>query len=227
MSTWKWIVGIVLAMGLIALGFTVKSCGSHKIEAAALAQADKLDAPAVADLAQGANSAAAAEAKNPAIQAGTSAVKIDRAKLAMDQASAQRSRPVQPPSVPGSPDPQPVAPPVESVVEQDKDQLIADLTKVNSDQSEKIAFLESAYKSADAAAHGFQAEAASLRIAVSALAGDKRVWAAGASYGSNGTAGAFVERDLGPFRAGVDVMKRPAGNGNSTLEAVGRLAYRF
>ena len=112
-------------------------------------------------------------------------------------------------------------------MEQDKDRLIADLTKVNSDQAEKIAFLESAYKSADAAAHGFQAEAASLRIAVSALTGDKRVWAAGGIYGTNGTAGVAAERDLGPFRVGVDVVRRPISNGNSTLEAQGRVLYRF
>jgi len=66
--------------------------------------------------------------------------------------------------------PEPLASPVDA----DKDRLIADLTDLTQAQAAKIAFLQSAYDSAHTAAIGFQSEAASLRIAVTALQGQPR-----------------------------------------------------
>ncbi len=54
-----------------------------------------------------------------------------------------------------------------------------------------------------------------------------RPWAAGAVYGSDGMAGGSVERDLGPLRVGVDVVRHKLPGGDSKLEAVGRVYVRF
>jgi len=56
----------------------------------------------------------------------------------------------------------------------------------------------------------------------------RRPWAAGALYGTDRTVGAFVERDLGSSaRVGIDIVRRPVAGGQTTLEALGRLAIRF
>lgn len=223
---WQWIGVVVLALGCLWVGFDAQSCTSHKVAAAAIKEADKKDAKAVDALDVGVNNATAAKAQDPAIDAGKSKVAQDRARLALDEARARAPRAVRPPATPGAPDPQPLPEPLSSPVDADKDRLIADLTDLTQDQAAKIAFLQSAYDSAHTAALGFQSEAASLRITVTALQGQPRPWAAGAIYGTS-TAGAFVERDLGPFRAGVDVVRRVLPAGNATVDATARLGWRF
>jgi hypothetical protein len=223
---WQWLGMAVLALGCIWVGFDAQSCSSHKVASAAIAKANKQDAKAVDALDVGVNNAKAAQAQDPAISAGQSNVAQDRARLALDEARARDARAVRPPAAPGAPDPQPVPEPLASPVDADKDRLIADLTDLTQAQAAKIAFLQSAYDSAHTAAVGFQGEAASLRIAVTALQGQPRPWAAGAIYGTS-TAGAFVERDLGPFRAGVDVVRRVLPAGNTTVDATARLGWRF
>ncbi|MCK9566512.1 MAG: hypothetical protein M0Q43_10750 [Methanothrix sp.] len=54
-----------------------------------------------------------------------------------------------------------------------------------------------------------------------------RSWAAGVAYGSDGQMGVSVERDLGPVRIGADVVRHRLPGNNTTLEAVGRLLWRF
>jgi hypothetical protein len=54
-----------------------------------------------------------------------------------------------------------------------------------------------------------------------------RTWAAGVAYGSDGQMGVSVERDLGPVRIGADVVRHKLPGNNTTLEAVGRLLWRF
>lgn len=54
-----------------------------------------------------------------------------------------------------------------------------------------------------------------------------RTWAAGVAYGSDGQMGVSVERDLGPVRIGADVVRHRLPGNNTTLEAVGRLLWRF
>ena len=54
-----------------------------------------------------------------------------------------------------------------------------------------------------------------------------RTWAAGVAYGSDGQMGVSAERDLGPVRIGADVVRHRLPGNNTTLEAVGRLLWRF
>jgi hypothetical protein len=76
-------------------------------------------------------------------------------------------------------------------------------------------------------ADSYRQEAAGLRVVVGALQSTVRPWAAGITYGSNGTLGPAAERDLGPFRVAVALVRRPIGNGNTTIEAQGTALWRF
>lgn len=219
----KWAAGAVLAVSLVCLGWGARGCSSSKVASAALTHANQQDAPAVAALGQGVDSATAAQAKDPAIKSWVGAVAHDHARMAMDAARARAPRPVQPPSAPGAPDPQPVPEPLDA----DKDQLIVDLTGLTEAQAAKLTDLQSAYDSMHTAALGFQSEAASLRIAVTALSGRVKPWAAGVVYGTSSTMGAAVERDAGPFRFGAQVTRRLLPAGNATVDATVSAMWRF
>ena len=52
-------------------------------------------------------------------------------------------------------------------------------------------------------------------------------WAAGVSYGTDATAGAWIERDYSVVRVGMDVVRRTLPGGQTTLEAVARLGISF
>jgi hypothetical protein len=227
MINFKWIGIGVLGLACVWAGFSFTSCGDHKAVAAAMVQDNKTDATATAALNKGVSSAKAAQAQEPTIQAAHSKVDADRARLQMDE--ARSARPIRIPAPAGShgPDPQPVPPPLESPVEQDKDQLIHDLTKENAALRAQNTDLQAAVASLKPAATGFQQESVSLRQSVSTLQGDKRAWAAGVVYGTSQTLGAFVERDLGPFRAGVDVVRRVLPAGNATIDATARVGWSF
>ena len=73
------------------------------------------------------------------------------------------------------------------------------------------------------AADSFQAESATLRSAIV----PPRPWAAGVIYGTSSTVGAFLERDLGPIRAGVDVVRRVLPAGPATVDATARVGWCF
>jgi hypothetical protein len=51
-------------------------------------------------------------------------------------------------------------------------------------------------------------------------------WGAGISFGTDSSRGAWVERDFGPLRAGVDVIRRQL-NGGSQWEANARVGIHF
>lgn len=182
------------------------------------AQAAKIDATASAALNQGVSIAKVAQAKDPAIQAAHSAVDADRARLKADEVR-RAADPVQPGAA-GSAGP--AAAPLESPVEQDKDHLITDLTTENTAIRSQNADLKAAVPELTQAAQGFQEESTVLRAAFTPA----KPWAAGAIYGTS-TVGAFVERDLGPIRAGVDVVRRVLPAGNATVDVSARLGWRF
>ena len=108
-------------------------------------------------------------------------------------------------------------------MEQDQAQLITDLTAENGALRAQNADLKLAVTSLTQAGQGFQQESTGLRAAVTSA----RPWAVGLIYGTSQTMGAFMERDLGPIRAGVDVVRRVLPAGNATIDASARLGWRF
>jgi hypothetical protein len=209
------------------------------VAAAGLATADKVDQASTTAYNQGAAHGQEAQAQTSVKAQDDSAVAHQDATVAQLQAEVARLRklqpgPVQPARAPGALAPVAVPLPVGSPLAVTQDQLVAALTLDNAalkkDLADTNALLATKTAEADSyhqAADGFKAEAAGLRVVVGALAAAPRHWAAGVTYGSNGTAGATVERDLGPFRVGVDVVRCSTSTGNSTLEAMARAAWRF
>jgi hypothetical protein len=208
------VAAVVFAAGAW-LGWAARGHGAS----AAVAQANKIDAPTTAALSKGVSSAKVAQAKDPAIQAAHSAVDADRTRLQADEVR-RAAQPVQPASA-GSTGP--AAAPVASAVEQDQAQLITDLTAENGALRAQNADLKLAVTSLTQAGQGFQQESTGLRAAVTSA----RPWAVGLIYGTSQTMGAFMERDLGPIRAGVDVVRRVLPAGNATIDASARLGWRF
>lgn len=112
-------------------------------------------------------------------------------------------------------------------MDQDKDRLISDQAKTITDQGAQIADMKSAVRDLQLGANGLKAEVVQLRSTITTLQGQQRPWAMGVAYGTDGTIGGSVDRDLGPFRAGVDVVRRSIGGGQTTIEAIGRVSFRF
>jgi len=215
------VAGLLFAAGAWS-GWAARGYGQHQVAQAALTAAATIDATATAAMTQGVSSAQVAQAQEPAIQAAHSKVDADRNRLQADERAA--AGPVRPDSA-GSAGP--AAPVVESAVDMDKDRLITDLTVENGALRIQNTDLKAAVESLEQAANGFQREAAGLRLAVQRLGAAEHPWASGLIYGTSQTVGAFVERDFGPIRAGVDVVRRQLPAGNATADVQARLAWRF
>jgi hypothetical protein len=235
-SSWKLIGGGILAVALLCAGFGIRKAYVNHQVTAGLAQAAKDDQAGSKAYAQGATDGTKAKAQQVQVDHDEAPLQGDDAAVAQDRAAVARftSRPVRPPSDPKTPDPEPLGPPVESPAELAKDRLIEDLTKAYADSKTALvdtnALLATKTSEADnyhQAADAYKREADGLHVVVSALQGQQRPWSAGAVYGTSGTAGAFVERDLGPFRGGVDVVRRVLSGGNSTVDVSARLGWRF
>jgi hypothetical protein len=114
-----------------------------------------------------------------------------------------------------------------------KDRLIDDLTRDLTDTKKTVADQRAALEAmtlADlerrAQVRNLQGEVLQLRASDSARPRERR-WAVGATYSTDGSAGGWVERNLGPVRIGVDVVRRITPGRQSTLEAVGRIGWSF
>jgi len=186
---------------------------------AAVAHAATIDATATAALSKGVSIGQAAQTLEPAKQAAHSKVDADRTRLQADEVR----RAAQPVLPAGAGSTGPAAAPVASAVEQDQAQLITDQTTENGVVEAQNADMQASVTSLTQAAQGFQQEASTLRAAITPA----RPWAAGIVYGTSQTMGAFLERDLGPIRAGVDVVRRVLPAGNATIDASARLGWRF
>ena len=75
------------------------------------------------------------------------------------------------------------------------------------------------------AADQYKQEAQSLRVVIANR--PVYVWAVGVSYGTDRQMGAWVEWDIRRLRTGAEVVRHPLNGGGSTLEAVGRVGWRF
>jgi hypothetical protein len=165
-----------------------------------------------------------AEAKG---EADEKQLQAETSPLAADDAVVERleeSEPAPAPAPPRTPaqDPQSVGPAV-VVVADPKDQLIDAMKKDLADT--KVALNTAIQEAADykQANQDSQAECVQLRAALAV----RKVWAAGGLYGTDSTAGAFVERDFSAVRVGIDVVRRPIAGGQTTVEAIARVGIRF
>ena len=227
------IAAALLLAGGIGLGWWAR--GGGKSQPAALAQADKKDQVAAAAYTQGdqhgqeAKTTAGTVAKDEAAAAGTGA---EVAKLQAEVARLRKlhAAPVCPAGAPGAAPADPGAQPVGADLDAAKDQLItaedADRGALHQDLADtktELAQTRDEAASFRRAADSFQAESATLRSAIV----PPRPWAAGVIYGTSSTVGAFLERDLGPFRAGVDVVRHVLPAGTATIDASARLGWSF
>jgi hypothetical protein len=139
--------------------------------------------------------------------------RLERPRTAIDHAPSGPPSPgelvAQPVVV--APDPQDVA------LNEAYRKEIADLKT----QLQTVTLESQSYKAANQAS---QSEVIALRAA---LALTNHHWAAGAVYGTDNTVGAYVTRDLGLVRVGLEVVRRPVLGGQTTLEAIGNIGWRF
>lgn len=220
----SYLIGAALLFaGGIGLGWWARGAGAKKVATVATQKADQITAAATAALQQGVQHVQAAKAQDPAIAAAHSAVAASRARLQMDQA-ARAARPVRPAGAPAS---EPAGVALGLAVDRDKDRLITA-------QAQEIALLraqgqekDAAIDALQAAASGFQQAGQVLRPALAQATLPEHPWAAGVIYGTGRAIGAFIERDFGPFRAGVDVIRRQLPAGPATIDTSARLGWRF
>ena len=232
-----WPFAVVLALLLIWAGWALQSRSAHHLASAAQAQAARDDTGAATAYQQGVSHTQAAQQQAPVIAQDESRVGRDDAAVAADRLALAKlhPRPVPDPRSPQAPPPQSVAGPPASDPEVDalrrlSDDLTRDLTDTKQLLADTRVQLVEKTAEADAfrqSADGYQKEAGSLKVALTALQGQRRHWSAGLIYGTSQTVGAYVERDAGPFRIGADVVRRVLPAGNSTIDASARLGWTF
>jgi hypothetical protein len=226
------VAGLLLAGGA-GLGWWAR--GGGKNQSAALAQAAQQDQTAAAADTQGAQHGQEAQVAAQAVTTDKAAVADKDAKLAQLQAEVIRLRQLQPGVVrpagaPGAAAADALPVPVGAALDAAKDQLIsaedADrgvLKQDLADTTTQLAATQAEDASHQQAEAGYKAEAATLRGAIE----PPRPMAVGLIIGTSQTIGAFVERDLGPIRAGVDVVRHVLPTGPATIDATARLGWRF
>lgn len=224
MTAKAWAILAAAAL-LFGLGFSAGSCRGTRAAASGLAKANQIDQAATAAISSGVQHAQDAQAKEPEIKADLAAVDADRARLAAHKAAL----PVQPAPVPGSAPVAgtPAAPAAQAAVDTDKDQLITDQAKTITDLQAQNADLKASVQDLQKGAAGLKAENLQLRGVVTSLQAQKRPWGVGFDYGTNGTVGPVVVRQIGPVEVGVSVDRRSIGGGQTSLEAIAHAIFRF
>ncbi|BDU72922.1 hypothetical protein [Mesoterricola silvestris] len=223
-----------LALECLAIGFSAQSCKRRESQAGHIQQADQhqaaqTEAGASAGVhEQGAQDhEAAAHDLNPTVHDADALV--DEAQGTVDHLANLGESPG-----PGQQAGPPIQDPVEhAALDVAKDHLIdvlkQDVAAIRAQNLHLIqADLERQAQAGDLKIQvgELQAENRELRAALASQPRE-RVWAASAIYGTNGTAGAGVTRSFGPLQAGIDVVRRKLDNGQSTLEALGRVSWSF
>ena len=222
----SWLAGLV-GIGLLVVAVCVYSYRTHHKEAAAIKQADASQHAVVKDLAQGdADAQAVATLAQDAAQRAPVLVADDA-----EVARLEKRQPAAPPTAPAAPTPDslPLGPPA-VVVGDPRDALVAALKKDLTDTQAQLHTMTLAATASQKEAQDYrqavadaQAEVAQLRAALAV----RHPWAAGVSYGTDATAGAWIERDYSVVRVGMDVVRRTLPGGQTTLEAVARLGISF
>jgi hypothetical protein len=229
-----WIGPVLLAAGCLWVAFDVRSCVGKRAVAADTAKAAGLGKVAAKDESEGVTDVAKVKIDAGIVTTDDATDAGDDAAVAQDEAAMAYASPRHVPAPAGPKgDPQPVDVPLESPREGAKDRLITDLTKDLADTKSALLARDSVIKDQTAAIAAFQADAdvkgqqvAALQAALSVVP-RPLIWAAGAVYGTDGTIGAYVTRDLGFVQAGLDVVRHQRPSGPTTLEAVARLGIKF
>lgn len=160
----KCVAVLAVVAGCLWAVLGIQSCADRRVATVASAQADQKAKIAAADAAQGASHGQDAQALQPRIDQDEARIRDDEAGNARRDAKVAQLRktqpsPVRPPSVPGSPDPDPVAPPLVSPLDAAKDDLIAGLKQENADLKTEIVDLKAQNTALDLEAHSYKAAA--------------------------------------------------------------------
>ena len=216
MTRLQAIVLACVAVLALAFGFALGRGFGHAQVAAEVKVADHLEVVSTTEHTQGVQHDAEAAQRAPV--------------LAADDAEVERLEKLLPPA----PDPAPtpalpgsdVVGPAPVVVADPEHQLVAALKKDLADTREQLTSVSLARDAYRAEADTRSQENQALRAALAAAPRELH-WSAGAVYGSGQTLGGYVERDLGPFRVGLDLVRRQLAGGQTSLEAIGRAGIRF
>jgi hypothetical protein len=203
--------GLLIVLGLI--GFGIYSCRNHQQSTAAVAQADQHHEQAIVDAAQGKIFDQAVVVKTPILKTNSKEV----ARLKAEVARLKQEATVIPPAL-GAANP---------ALDIAKDQLIAAQGEQVQDLEQQVENLTLSRDAWKASAEASQRETGNLHTALGKQP-SYRPRAISLIYGTDKTMGVGAEYDMGPVRVGLDVVRHPAGaTGRTTLEAVGRIGWRF
>ena len=216
MTRLQAIVLACVAVLALAFGFALGRGLGHAQVAAAVKAADRQEAIATTDHAQGVQHDQEASNRAPVLAADDA--EVERLEKLADPAPD----PAPAPALPGS---EVVGPPPVVVVDAEH-LLVAALKKDLADTKDQLATVSLARDAYRSEAYARAQECTQLRAALAAVPRELR-WSAGGVYGTAQTLGGYVERDLGPFRVGLDIVRRQLAGGQYTLEAVGRAGIRF
>lgn len=228
------IAAVLLLAGGAGLGWMARGWGS-KSQPADLAQAAQQDQTGANAYDAGVQHGQEAKTTAPAVAKDEVAVADKGAKLAQLQAEVAYLRKLQPGAVrpsgaPGAPAAGALPLPVGTTLDAAKDELIdaedADRGALNQDLADtktQLGQTQAAAASFQLSADSYRAETVTLRSAIVPA----RPTAAGIIYGTSQTIGAFIERDFGPIRAGVDVVRRVLPAGPATVDATARVGWCF
>ncbi len=199
-----WFLGLIPIA--LVIGFGVYSCASQRSIKADVTQADRAHAVVVAEVAKAEVLDQVAAKRTPVLQSGAREIARLQAEVTRLRAISQQ---------------------VPTVLDTAKDDLLdAQATRIPILEAQ----VETLTESRDAwrtAAGASQQEAGHLRTALGRQPA-YRPMAINLIYGTDKTLGLGFEYDAGPLRLGVDVVRHPAGTtGRTTLEAVGRVGWRF
>lgn len=212
----KLLLGLTALLMLLGVATSIKACRARKAAAVATTQAAQAGTQGALDESHAQGAYQAAQQLQPVIVRDDTAVaaahaEVERLRAAL--AVALQQAPVQDPAR-------------EALIAAQATENAAQATEIQ-DLKARGADLEAAYTAQVKATGDYKAQAASLQVANDLLRRAQRPWAAGASVGTDSSKGVWAERDLGPVRVGVDVIRRPATGGSTTLEAIARVGWRF
>lgn len=191
---------------LSILTFGVYSCRNQRIVKQQLAIADKIHPQIAPLIKQAEEQAQKADAQQPAIDA----FRKENARL-----KAELARLKQVSTIPPTP------------IEIKQDQVIQVQDQELQVQGVQHEAIVSSHDTLRTSTKLLMAENDALRNAVARMP-KPRPWAVGLLYGTDKTLGVCAEYDFGVIRTGLDVVRRPAGGtGRTTLEALGRVMWRF
>ena len=213
-ALWALLVGGVVGVSLWR-GHQIRVAQAH------IVKADTLETTQASHGAQAEVHEQQAEILIPVIQSDDDAVRVAAGEVArLRKEAAARANLSQIPAIPVS-SPVALAP-----LDAAKDRLIDAQGKEIVDLKVQNAELLAGDLARIDQVKALQSEVLELRASIAARPRDQK-WSATAIYGTNQTVGGGIDYRWGIVRAGIDVVRRPIGGGQTTLEALGRVSICF